>query len=96
MALPLFIEALDGLERCGVDQRTLLYQKWAIATELVALKRPREASEMFDQVLKGAIEHLDPDDPFRRSALRQKRAYGFLGKVSRQKRGSRRKEAQAE
>jgi len=96
MALSLFIEGLDGLERCGVDQRTLLYQKWAIATELVALKRPREASEMFDQVLKGAVEHLDPDDPFRRSAVRQKRAYGLLGKLSRQNRGSRRKRAQTE
>jgi tetratricopeptide (TPR) repeat protein len=83
MALALYTEALDGLEQCDVEPRTLLYQKWAIATELVALKRPKEAAAMFDQVLQGALEHLDPDDPLRKSAARQQRAYGFLGKVSR-------------
>ena len=31
-------------KRNGGDQRTILYQKWAIATELVALKRSKEAS----------------------------------------------------
>ena len=29
---------------------------------------------MFDQVVTGAVEHLDPDDPLRRSAVRQRRA----------------------
>lgn len=82
MALSLFTEALGGLERHGGDQRTILYQKWAIATELVALKRPKEASAMFDQVVAGAVEHLEPDDPFRRSAVRQRRAYWFIGKFS--------------
>jgi tetratricopeptide (TPR) repeat protein len=82
MALDLFTEALGGLERQGGDQRTILYQKWAIATELVALKRPKEASAIFDQVVAGAVEHLEPDDPFRRSAVRQRRAYWFLGKFS--------------
>ena len=80
MALSLFTEALSGLERHGGDQRTILYQKWAIATELVALKRPKEASVMFDQVVAGAVKHLEPDDPFRRSAVRQRRAYWFLGR----------------
>ena len=64
------------------DQRTILYQKWAIATELVALKRSKEASAMFDQVVAGAVEHLEPDDPFRRSAVRQRRGYWLLGKFS--------------
>src|ERR1700722_11306676 len=59
MALGLFAEALAGLERNGGDQRTILYQKWAIATELVALKRSKEASSMFDQVVAGAVEHLE-------------------------------------
>jgi len=85
MALSVFTEAMAGLERNGLDQRTLLYQKWAIASELVALKRPKEASRMFDEVVAGAIEHLDPDDPLRRSAVRQKRAYRLIGKFSRQK-----------
>jgi hypothetical protein len=40
---------------------------------------------MFDEVVAGAIEHLDPDDPLRRSAVRQKRAYRLIGKFSRQK-----------
>ena len=80
MALGLFTAALAGLERHGGDQRIILYQKWAIATELVALKRSKEASQMFDQVVAGAIEHLQPDDPFRRSAVRQRRAYWLLGK----------------
>ena len=75
MALGLFTEALAGLERNGGDQRTILYQKWAIATELVALKRSKEASLMFDEVVAGAVEHLEPDDPFRRSAVRQRRGY---------------------
>ena len=44
LALGLFTEALAGLERTGGDERTILYQKWAIATELVALKRSKEAS----------------------------------------------------
>ena len=83
MALSLFTEALAGLERSGVDQRAILTQKWAIATELVALKRSKEASAMFDQVVTGAVEHLDPDDPLRRSALRQRRAYWLLGKTPR-------------
>jgi tetratricopeptide (TPR) repeat protein len=96
MALSLFVEGLSGLERCDVDQRTLLYQKWAIASELVALKRPREASEMFDQVLQGSIEHLPADDPLRRSAVRQKRAYWFIGKVSRRKKIRRREKAETD
>ena len=51
LALGLFTEALAGLERTGGDQRTILYQKWAIATELLALKRSKEASVMFDEVV---------------------------------------------
>ena len=82
LALGLFTEALDGLERHGGDQRTILHQKWAIATELVALKRSKEAAQMFDQVVAGAVEHLEPDDPFRRSAVRQRRGYWLLGKFS--------------
>ena len=83
LALGLFSEALAGLERTGGDPRTILYQKWAIATELVALKRSKEAAAMFDQVVAGAEEHLEPDDPFRRSAVRQRRGYWLLGKFSR-------------
>lgn len=83
LALDLFTEALAGLERTGGDQRTILYQKWAIATELVALKRSKEAAQMFDQVVAGAVEHLEPDDPFRRRAVRQRRGYWLLGKFSR-------------
>ena len=90
IALGLFTEALTGLELHGGDQRTILYQKWAIATELVALKRSKEASEMFDQVVAGAVEHLEPDDPLRRSAVRQRRGYWLLGKFSRLGRKSRR------
>jgi tetratricopeptide (TPR) repeat protein len=82
LALGLFAEALAGLERTGGDQRTILLQKWAIATELVALKRSKEASIMFDEVVAGAEEHLEPDDPFRRSAVRQRRGYWILGKFS--------------
>jgi tetratricopeptide (TPR) repeat protein len=83
MALALFSDALAGLERSSDDHRLILYQKWAMASELVALKRRREASAMFDQVVQGASEHLDRDDPFRRSAIRQRRAYWLLGKLSR-------------
>jgi tetratricopeptide (TPR) repeat protein len=82
IALELFTEALARLERNDADQRTILQQKWAIATELVSLKRPKEAALMFDQVVAGAIEHLEPDDPFRRSAIRQRRGYWLLGKFS--------------
>jgi tetratricopeptide (TPR) repeat protein len=82
MALGLFQEAVDGLERSGEEPRTVLYQKWAIASELMALKRPKEASLMFDQVVAGAIAELDPDDPFRKSAVRQQRAYRLLGRFS--------------
>jgi len=90
LALGLFTEALAGLERTGGDQRTILYQKWAIATELVALKRSKEASIMFDEVVAGALEHLEPDDPFRRAAVRQRRGYWILGKVSGRGRKARR------
>jgi tetratricopeptide (TPR) repeat protein len=83
LALGLFTEALAGLERTDGDPRTILYQKWAIATELLALKRSKEASAMFDQVVAGAIEHLEPDDPFRRSAVRQRRGYWLIGKFPR-------------
>jgi len=82
MALSLFTEAVSGLERNGVEPRTILYQKWAIASELLALKRPKEASLIFDQVVGGAMAQLDPDDPFRKSALRQQRAYRLLGRFS--------------
>ena len=82
MALSLFLEAVDGLERSGEEPRTILYQKWAIASELMALKRPKEASLMFDQVVAGAIAELDPDDPWRKSAVRQQRAYRLLGRFS--------------
>ncbi len=82
MALELFTEALAQLERNDGDQRTILVQKWAIATELVALKRSKEAALVFDEVVAGAVEHLEPDDPFRRSALRQRRGYWILGKFS--------------
>ena len=93
LALALFSEALAGLERSGGDERTILHQKWAIASELVALKRSKEASQMFDQVVAGAVQHLEPDDPFRRSAVRQRRAYWLLGKFSRLGKKSRRGEA---
>jgi tetratricopeptide (TPR) repeat protein len=91
MALSLFKEAVGGFERNGVESRTILYQKWAIASELVALKRPKEASLVFDQVVEGAIDQLDPDDPFRKSAIRQQRAYRLLGRFSGLGRGSRQK-----
>jgi len=90
LALGLFTEALTGLERTGGDQRTILYQKWAIATELVALKRSKEASIIFDEVVAGALEHLEPDDPFRRSAVRQRRGYWILGRFSGRSRKARR------
>jgi tetratricopeptide (TPR) repeat protein len=82
MALDLFVEAVDGLQRGGEEPRTILYQKWAIASELMALKRPKEASLMFDQVVAGAVAELAPDDPFRKSAVRQQRAYRLLGRFS--------------
>jgi tetratricopeptide (TPR) repeat protein len=90
LALGLFAEALAGLERTGGDRRTILLQKWAIATELVALKRSKEASIMFDEVVAGAEEHLEPDDPFRRSAVRQRRGYWLIGKFSGRGRKARR------
>ena len=89
MALSLFTEAVAGLEKNGAEPRTILYQKWAIASELVALKRPKEASMIFDQVVAGAIEQLDPADPFRKSAVRQQRAYRLLGRFPGRRRGSR-------
>ena len=90
MALGLFAEALAGLERTGGDQRTMLEQKWAMATELVALKRSRDASVLFDEVVAGALEHLERDDPLRRSAVRQRRGYWLLGKFSGRGRKARR------
>ncbi len=85
MALSLFTEAVGGLERHGADQRMVLYQKWAMVSELVALKRRKDASALFDQVLEGALAHLDRDDPLRRRAVRQKRAYWLLGKLPERK-----------
>jgi tetratricopeptide (TPR) repeat protein len=90
LALGLFAEALAGLERTGGDQRTVLEQKWAMATELVALKRSRDASVLFDEVVAGAVAHLAPDDPLRRSAVRQRRGYWLLGKFSGRGRKARR------
>jgi tetratricopeptide (TPR) repeat protein len=90
IALSLFVEAADGFERTGVEPRVLLQQKWAIATELLALKRSKEAALMFDQVVAGAVEHLAPDDPFRKRAVRQQRAYRLLGRFSGFARSSRR------
>jgi tetratricopeptide (TPR) repeat protein len=91
MALGLFTEAVGGLEQNGDEPRTILYQKWSIASELVALKRPKEASLMFDQVVAGALVQLDPDDPLRKSAVRQQRAYKILGRIPGSGRRSRRK-----
>jgi len=89
LALGLFGEAVASLERTDGDQRTILLQKWAMATELVALKRSREASVLFDEVVAGASAHLEPADPFLRSAVRQRRGYWLLGKVSRRGRKGR-------
>jgi tetratricopeptide (TPR) repeat protein len=86
MSLSLYEEALSGFQRIGTDPRTTLQQQWAIATELVTLNRPNEASEMFDQVLEGSIQHLDPKDPFRRRAQKQKSVYSLLGRLSGRKR----------
>jgi tetratricopeptide (TPR) repeat protein len=91
MALSLFTEAVSGLERNGEEPRTVLYQKWAIATELVALKRTKEAALMFDEVVAGAVLHLDPGDPLRKSAIRQQRGYRLLGWFSRFGRSFRRR-----
>jgi tetratricopeptide (TPR) repeat protein len=90
LALGLYAEALAGLERTGGDRRTMLEQKWAMATELVALKRSRDASVLFDEVVAGAVAHLEPDDPLRRSAVRQRRGYWLLGKFSGRGRKARR------
>jgi tetratricopeptide (TPR) repeat protein len=89
LALDLFSQAVAGLQRTGGDQRTILIQQWAMATELVALKRPKEASAMFDQVVAGAMAHLEPDDPFLRSAVRQRRGYWLLGKFPGRRRKAR-------
>jgi tetratricopeptide (TPR) repeat protein len=91
MALSLFTEAVGGLERNGDEVRTILYLKWSIASELVALKRSKEASAMFDQVVVGARDHLDPGDPLRKSAERQQRAYRILGRIPGAGRRSRKK-----
>jgi len=90
LALGLFAEAVASLERTRGDQRTILLQKWAMATELVALKRSRDASLLFDEVVAGATVHLQPDDPFRRSAVRQRRGYWLIGKFSGRGRKARR------
>jgi tetratricopeptide (TPR) repeat protein len=90
LALSLFAEAVAGLERTGGDQRTILLQKWAMATELVALKRSRDASLLFDEVVAGATAHLEPDDPFLRRAVRQRRGYWLIGKFSGRGRKTRR------
>lgn len=91
IALSLLTEAVDGFERSGVvEPKTVLVQKWAIATELLALKQSKEASQMFDQVVAGAVEHLTPDDPFRKRAVRQQRAYRLIGRFSGFRRSSRR------
>jgi tetratricopeptide (TPR) repeat protein len=82
IALSLFTDAVDGFERNGGEPKTVLRQKWAIASELLALKRPEEASRIFDQVVGGAVEHLEANDPFRRRAVRQQRAYRILGRFS--------------
>ena len=63
MALDLFTEAVGGLERHGADQRMVLYQKWAMVSELVALKRRKDASALFDQVLEGALAAPRPRRP---------------------------------
>jgi tetratricopeptide (TPR) repeat protein len=81
LALDAYQEALSGFQRIGADPRTILQQQWAIASELVSLNRPNEASEMFDRVLEGSIQHLDPKDPFRRRAQKQKRVYSLLGRL---------------
>ncbi len=91
IALNLFSEAVDGFERNGVEPKTVLLQKWAIASELLALKRPQDASRMFDQVVEGAVAHLDPNDPFRRRAVRQQRGYRIVGRFSGLGRRSRRR-----
>jgi tetratricopeptide (TPR) repeat protein len=86
MALDLYGEALAGFQRIGADHRVLLQQQWAIASELATLNRPKEASEMFDQVLEGSTRYLEPDDPLRRSALKQRRVYSLLGRFGGRKR----------
>jgi tetratricopeptide (TPR) repeat protein len=83
VALELNKTVLDGYQSYGVDVRAILYHKWKIAGELIALKRQKEASAIFDEVLDGATRHLDPSDPLRKSAERQRRAYSLLGKLPR-------------
>jgi tetratricopeptide (TPR) repeat protein len=91
IALTLFTEAVHGFEGKEVEPRTVLAQKWAIASELLALKRSTEAALMFDEVVAGAVAQLAPDDPFRKRAIRQQRAYRLLGRFSEFGRSARRR-----
>jgi|HubBroStandDraft_1064217.scaffolds.fasta_scaffold191461_1 tetratricopeptide (TPR) repeat protein len=86
LALDAYQEALSGFQRIDADPRTILQQQWAIASVLVSLNRPNEASEMFDRVLQGCIQHLDPKDPLRRRAQKQSRVYSLLGRLGGRKR----------
>jgi tetratricopeptide (TPR) repeat protein len=81
MAIAVNEEAIAGLEANGATIREILLRRWHIAEELVALRRPDEASVMFEQVLKD-VERLDADDPFRRRARKQRRTFSLLARLS--------------
>lgn len=81
LALSVSKDALVAQEASGATNREIVYTKWRIAGELVALKRPDEASAMFEQVLND-VKQLPPDDPLRRRALKQRRTYSLLARLS--------------
>jgi tetratricopeptide (TPR) repeat protein len=81
LALSVSRDALAAQEESGASFREIVLTKWRIAGELVSLKRPDEASAMFEQVLRG-VEQLEQDDPLRRRARKQRRSYSLLARLS--------------
>lgn len=81
LAYSVNLDALAALEANAASPRAIVLRKWHIAAGLVALKRPDDAAEMFEQVLEG-VEQLDPGDPLRRRARSQRRTFSVLSRLS--------------
>lgn len=73
-ALELNEVVLPGYERHGLDLKTLAVLRWRMAYELMRLRRPAEAADMYDRVL-AYTSGLDPEDEFRRDVEKQRRSY---------------------
>jgi tetratricopeptide (TPR) repeat protein len=75
---------VDGFKRHNLPEKDRMTREWLMANELLQLGKGGEAEALFQEVLR-QTQDLEPGDPFRKQAEKQKKIYRVMGRISRSK-----------